>query len=108
MLEHYLVNYAHGKLFPLGAQESSQNLKGPRSIRQQYALLAAYYAIIETLLVGAAGLHKTGFGAAHVIKVVQSSAKTFEHSVAFPERALRQLSAHGLETCTSLGALLQN
>jgi lysine-N-methylase len=107
MLEHYLVNYAHGKLFPLGAQESSQNLKGPSSIRQQYALLAAYYAIIETLLVGAAGLHKTDFGEAHVIKVVQCSAKTFEHSVAFPERALRLLAAHGLENCASLSALLQ-
>jgi lysine-N-methylase len=54
------------------------------------------------------GFHKDEFGAAHVIKLVQSYAKTFEHSVAFPARAFEILSNHGLKNCVSMAMLLQN
>ena len=108
MLEHYLVNYAHGRLFPFGAQETTQNLRGPSSIREQYMLMAIYYGIINTVLIGLAALYKSEFNAAHVIKVIQSCAKTFEHSVAFPARALKIVSNHGMQTCLSMAVLLQN
>ena len=111
MLEHYLVNYTHGSLFPFGPQESTQNLGVPRignSITKQYMLMTVYYATIKTVLIGMSGFHKGEFGAAHVIKLVQSCAKTFEHSVAFPARAFEILSNHGLKNCVSMAMLLQN
>jgi lysine-N-methylase len=111
MLEHYLVNYVHGSLFPLGPQESTQNLGVPQvvnSIGRQYMLMAVYYAIIKTVLIGMAAFHKTEFSAAHVIKLVQSCAKTFEHSVAFPARAFEILSNHGIEDCVGMAMLIQN
>jgi lysine-N-methylase len=111
MLENYLVNYAHGSLFPLGPQESTQNLGLPHlanTISRQYMLMAVYYAIIKTVLIGMAGFHQTEFGAAHVVKLVQSCAKTFEHSVAFPARAFEILSDHGIENCTSMAMLIQS
>ena len=108
MLEHYLVNFAHGRLFPFGAQETTQNLRGPSSIREQYMLMAIYYGIINTVLIGLAALYKSEFNAAHVIKVIQSCAKTFEHSVAFPARAMKIVSNHGMQTCLSMAVLLQN
>jgi lysine-N-methylase len=111
MLEHYLVNYAHGSLFPFGPQESTQNLGVlhiVNSISKQYMLMAVYYATIKTVLIGMSGFHKDEFGAAHVIKLVQSCAKTFEHSVAFPARAFEILSNHGLKNCVSMAMLLQN
>jgi lysine-N-methylase len=111
MLEHYLVNYVHGSLFPFGPQESTQNLGVPQvvnSISKQYILMAAYYAIIKTVLIGMAGVHRKEFGAEHVIKLVQSCAKTFEHSVAFPARALQILKGHGIENCVSMAMLILN
>jgi len=111
MLEHYLVNYAHGKLFPFGPQETTQNLSAEKvgnTIGKQYMLLATNYAIIKTVLIGVAGFSKTEFGTAHVVKVVQSCAKTFEHSVAFPARALEILSEHGMQSSVSMAMLLQN
>lgn len=111
MLEHYLVNYVHGSLFPFGPQESTQNLGVLHvvdSISKQYMLMAVYYSIIKTVLIGMAGFYKDEFGAAHVIKLVQSCAKTFEHSVAFPARAFEILSNHGIENCVSMAMLIQN
>jgi lysine-N-methylase len=111
MLEHYLVNYVHGRLFPFGPQETSQNLsveKVINTIGKQYMLMATNYATIKTVLIGIAGFSKTQFGTAHVIKVVQSCAKTFEHSVAFPARALEILSEHGMQSCVSIAMLIQN
>ena len=87
MLEHYLVNYAHSRLFPFGPQETSQNLSAEKvvnTIGKQYMLMAVNYAVVKAVLIGLAGFEKAEFGAAHVIKGVQSCAKTFEHSVAFP------------------------
>jgi lysine-N-methylase len=71
-------------------------------------LMAIYYGIINTVLIGLAALYKSEFNAAHVIKVIQSCAKTFEHSVAFPARALKIVSNHGMQTCLSMAVLLQN
>jgi len=108
MLEQYLVNYVHGSLFPFGPQETTQNLSVQRSIAEQYMLVAMYFAIVKAVGIGMAGYHKTAFGADHVIKLVQSCAKTFEHSVAFPARALQLLSGKGLQTCVSLAVLMRN
>ena len=111
MLEHYLVNYAHSRLFPFGPQETSQNLSAEKvvnTIGKQYMLMAVNYAVVKTILIGLAGFEKANFGAAHVINGVQSCAKTFEHSVAFPACALKILAEHGLQTCVSMAILLQN
>ncbi|HLK19649.1 MAG TPA: flagellin lysine-N-methylase [Bryobacteraceae bacterium] len=111
MLEHYLVNYAHSRLFPFGPQETSQNLSAEKvvnTIAKQYMLMAVNYSLVKAVLIGQAGFHQAEFGTAHVIKGVQSCAKTFEHSVAFPAIALKILADHGLQTCVSLAILLQN
>jgi lysine-N-methylase len=111
MLENYLVNYAHGSLFPLGPQESTQNLglaQVVNSISRHYMLMASYYAIIKAVLIGMAGFHRTEFGADHVVTLVQSCAKTFGHSVAFPARAFEILADHGIENCGGMALLIQN
>ena len=75
MLEHFLVSYVHRTLFPLGPQE--------KSIRDHCMLLIAHYAVIQTVLIGLAGFRKTDFNTGHAIQVIQSSCKTFGHSLTF-------------------------
>jgi lysine-N-methylase len=111
MLEHYLVNYVHRTLFPLGPQKSSRgnSVHGiAQSISDQCLVMLAHYAIIQTLLIGMAACHKAQFATAHVIQVIQSFTKAFEHSPSFPERALRILAEKELKNCASLAILIRN
>jgi lysine-N-methylase len=111
MLEHYLVNYVHRTLFPLGPQDSNPDLSVhhvANTIRDQCLLMLVHYAIVQTMLIGLAGFHKAQFDAGHAIKVIQSSSKTFEHSLTFPPRALQSFADKGVKTCASLAILLRN
>lgn len=107
MLEHMLVNYAHRMLFPCGLPESNRRLAQGRvpGVMAQYMLMIAQYAIVRTLLIGMAGFHKEALGAGHAIKLIQSCAKTFEHSLAFPGLAIAMLADKGMTTPRSLYAL---
>ena len=84
MLEHYLVSYVHRTLFPLGPLEGS--------IRDHCLLLLVHYAVIQTVLIGVAGFHKTEFNTGHAIQVIQSATKTFAHSLTFPAHAMKILA----------------
>ena len=111
MLEHYLVSYVHRTLFPLGPQESNRELSAhltANSIRDQCLLMMVHHGIIQTMLIGLAGFHQAEFGVGHVIQLIQSFSKTFEHSLSFPDRALQVLAEHGVKTCSSLAMLLRN
>ena len=111
ILEHYLVNYANRTLFPFGLPESNQRLsvdRGPSPIAAQYMLMVAHYAVMRTLLIGMAGFHKSAFGVDQVIKLIQSCAKTFEHSTTYPGQAIKMLADKAMITPMSLSVLMQN
>jgi lysine-N-methylase len=111
ILEHYLVNYAHRTLFPMGMPESNRRLSNDRVssiIAAQFMLMAAYFAITQTLLIGMAGFHKTAFCAGHVVKLIQSSTKTFEHSLTYPGRVIQMLADKNMTTPASLCVLIRN
>jgi len=111
ILEHYLVSYIFRTLFPLGPQEVSSELGAShvgRSIRDECLLMLVHYAVVQTLLIGIGALHKSQFDAHVVIRVIQTSVRTFEHSVDFPGRALEILASKGVDTCSQLALLLRN
>jgi lysine-N-methylase len=111
IFEHYLVNYAYRTLFPFGLAESNLRLRNDRvgsPIAAQYMLLVAYYSIVKTLLIGMAGFHKTAFNLDHVIKLIQSCAKTFEHSLTYPGQVIEMLAEKSMTTPGSLCVLIRN
>jgi lysine-N-methylase len=112
MLEHYLVNYVHCTLFPLGPQKSNRdsNLHRPavESMRDRCLMMLIYYAVVQTVLIGMAALHKEALGPDHAIRAIQAVAKTFEHNPKFPERALQILSEKGVRNCVSMAILIRN
>jgi len=111
IMEHYLVSYVHRTLFPLGPQLSSRGLSVghiAQSIRDQCLLMMVYFAIVQTLLIGMAAYNKEEFSTGHVIQVIQSFTKAFEHSLSFPGRALKILETKGLNNCASMAILLLN
>ena len=110
MLEHALVNYAHRTLFPFGLPDSNRRIAHPRvpTVTAQYILMIAHYAIVRTLLIGMAGFHGEAFDTAHVIKLIQACAKTFEHSLTYPGRAVELLAEKGMTTPRSLCVLISD
>ncbi len=100
MLEHFLVSYIHRTLFPLGQRD--------RSIRDHCMLLIVHYAVIQTVLIGLAGFYGADFNTGHAIQVIQSSTKTFGHSLTFPAQALKIIQEHKIESCTGLAMLMRN
>jgi lysine-N-methylase len=115
MLEHYLVQYAFRTLFPFGLPESNRRLRHDRvpspittQYMAQYMWMAANYAIARTLLIGMAGFHKSAFSAEHVVKLVQSCTKTFEHSEAYPGQAIEILAGRNMASAASLCVLIRN
>lgn len=110
ILEHYLVNYVHRTLFPLGLPERNRRIYHERvsSIAAQYMLMIVYYAITQTLLIGMAGFHKVDFGAGQIIRLIQSSTKTFDHSLTYPGRAIQMLADKNMTTPASLCVLIRN
>lgn len=110
MLEHYLVTYVHRTLFPFGIAESNQRMRDdrvPSVITARYMLMVAYYAITQTLLIGNAGFHKSSFGAGEAVKVIQSCAKTFEHSTTYPARVIGMLAEKSMTAPASLCVLFR-
>jgi lysine-N-methylase len=98
-------------LFPLGPQESTHKLSLFRknsSISTQYIVMVLHYAALKTVLIGMAGYHKSGLGTNHLIKLIQSYAKAFEHSTAYPPRAVEILAGKGMTNAASMAVLIQN
>jgi len=108
MLEHWLVSYIHRTLFPLGPQEHARepgDHPPPESVRDQCLMLLVHNAIVQTLLIGVAGVHQSSFAVDQVIRGVQSSARTFEHSLSFSAAALKILAEKGVRNCVGLAML---
>jgi lysine-N-methylase len=105
ILENYLVSYVHRTLFPLGTPESNQRLRDAgvsSTAAAQYVLLVAHFAIVKGLLIGMAAFHQSALDTGHVVKLIQSCSKTFEHSITYPGRVVETLAS------SSLGTLIQN
>ena len=99
ILENYLVNYVFKNLFPLS---------GEKRIFDNYVMLIVHYAMIKLLLIGMAGYHKENFSVDHVLKLIQSFAKTIEHNNAYLKNVSDLLRANKFNTMPYMAILIKN
>lgn len=99
ILENYLVNYVYKNLFP----NSNSN-----DIFDSYILLVVHYSLIKLHLIGMAGCHKGTFGVDHIIKFIQSFAKTVEHSPAYLNLIIKVLKDNNLTSMEYMATLINN
>jgi lysine-N-methylase len=111
VMEHYLLNYVYRNVFPFDRMETNRRA-GIRhisnSIRAQFLLMATYYSVIKTVGIGMAAFRKSAFGLDEIVKVIQCSTKTFQHSISFPKRAVDFLRAKGMNHALSAAVLVRN
>jgi len=55
-----------------------------------------------------AAFHNAAFDVGHVLKLIQSSAKTFEHSLTYPGQVIEMLAEKNMTTPATLCVLIRN
>jgi lysine-N-methylase len=99
MLENYLVNYAFKSLFPLG---------GHSTVVEAYMMMVVHYAMVKLHLIGMAGYHKSDFHIDHVVKLIQSFAKTVEHNNNYLRRIMQLLKDNNYISMAYMAILIKN
>ncbi len=83
LFENYLINHVFRTFFPYGRRSPDQKVlidSSEKSIRDAFALMVTYYAIVRTILAGMSGLRGSDLTVDRAVKLVQSCARVFEHS----------------------------
>ena len=107
MLENYILNEIFRGTFPFGRALFDAPNEIP-DVTKSYAMMVIQFALIKGLLIGTAAYHKKNFGTVHVIDVVQTAFKHFEHNQKFLNDAYALLSARGLIHPRGLAILVRN
>ncbi|MFD0682268.1 MULTISPECIES: flagellin lysine-N-methylase [unclassified Paenibacillus] len=97
ILENYLVNNMFKKSFPVGTD-----------IFEEYMTFIMHYALIKFHLIGLMGYHKKDFDMNHVIMLIQSYSRTFEHAFKHSRQFLSWLRENGRYNLSSLAILVKN
>jgi lysine-N-methylase len=98
ILENYLVNYVYKNMFPF---------TGSKELFDAYVMMVIHYAMIKMLLIGNAGYHKE-LTIDRVMLVIQSFAKTIEHSDVYLKKIEKLLKENGYTTMAYMSILIKN
>jgi lysine-N-methylase len=84
LLENYLMNHVFKNSYPFGRERPASAAAGPApDAEREHMSMCVHAALAQTLLIGMAGHYRESFGVEHVVKLVQSLARTIEHSAQF-------------------------
>ncbi len=98
ILENYLVNYVFKNLFPF---------TGEKSLFDSYMMMVLHYSLIKMNLIGMAVFHK-GLTVDLVIKLIQSFAKTVEHTQKYLDTIAELMRQNGFNTMAYMAILIKN
>jgi len=109
LLENYLANHVFKNNYPFGrkAEQSAANFGPAADAESEHLSLCVHAALAQTLLIGMAGHHREAFDLAHVVKLVQSLAKTIEHSTQFLDRMKEFVEKRELNNLRGVALLLR-
>jgi lysine-N-methylase len=79
LLENYCINSVFKNSYPFGRQ-TQRTLLPPENVQSEHILLCVHVALIQTILIGIAAHYREAFDTAHVVQLIQSLARTIEHS----------------------------
>ena len=100
VLENYLINHIFQAMFPFG-EDPDHVFERPE---REFLLMCLEFAVLKGVLIGMAGHHRHALSLEHVVKLVQSLAKSFEHDPTLGGA----LNWRGLSDANCVAALLKN
>ena len=111
MMENFLINTIVRCQFPFGRdgmKAGAPATSAHQGKAREFALLAAQFALMRGLLIGAAGFHGAAFSSTHVIEMVQPATKHFEHHPEFLPLAHALLVERGMDGARGVAILLRD
>jgi lysine-N-methylase len=109
ILENYLANYVFKNHYPFGRPRHTPLAPADMlDAQSEHLLLCAHAALAQMLLIGMARHYGDTFSVAHVIKLMQSLARTIEHSPQFLERITLFLRQKNLVNLRGIALLLRH
>ena len=108
MLENYISNEIFRLAFPFGKSMFTGDSKAVPDIAKLYERMIIQFVLIKGLLIGNAAYHKRSFRTNHVVDVVQTAFRHFEHSPKFLTSAYELLAQRGLIHPQGLAILVRN
>lgn len=99
IFENYLVNYVFENTFPFN---------GKGTIFENYVMMIIHYSLIKLNLIGMAGYHKDDFCNEHIMKLIQSFAKTVEHNKVFLNHINNLLKKNNATSMAYMAILIKN
>jgi lysine-N-methylase len=106
MLENYLLSYVVRQRFPYGDEAPSRATH--LSPLMEFTLMALRFAMIKGVLIGMAGHYREGFNSGHVVKLIQSFAKSIEHSAAARAEMVDYIQSRKLDSSEGIAMMLRN
>jgi lysine-N-methylase len=109
ILENYLANHIFKNHYPFthpGDRNPDLQRDQPDA-ETEHLVLCVHLAIIQTILIGIAGHYRGAFAETHVVKLIQSFARTFEHSRESQDQFKTFLQTHNLKRLGGIALLLQ-
>ena len=108
LMENYLINLVFKNNYPFGREEQPGRVRGPeRNVESEHLALCVHAALAQTLLIGMAGHYREAFDTTHVVKLMQSLAKTLEHSHRSKEQIAEFVETQKLNSPWGIALLLR-
>ena len=109
VLENYLINHIFKNHTPFTQpRDRYPDLQQDQPDAEiENLVLCVHLALIQTVLIGIAGHYREAFDSVHVIKLIQSFARTFEHSKESQTQMKTFLRADKLNRLGGIALLLQ-
>jgi lysine-N-methylase len=108
LMENYLTNHIFKNGYPFGRPRNKPLPAGQMvNAESEHLSMCVHAALAQMLLIGMANRYGDGFGVEHVVKLVQSLAKTIEHSQVFLDRLPSFLQAHNMNNPRGIALLLK-
>jgi len=108
LLENYLMNHVFKNSYPFGRERpaSAAPVAAPEA-ENEHLSLCVHAALAQTLLIGMAGFHRESFEVEQVVKLVQSMARTIEHSAQFLDQITLFVREKKLNNLRGIALLLR-
>ena len=112
LMENFLINLVLKSGFPFGRRTPESANMGideqKLEVQNEVLQLCVQVGLAQTLLVGIAGHYRENFCETHVVKLIQSLAKTFDHSQQALDRISAFVAAKNLKDPMGIALLLQH
>jgi lysine-N-methylase len=108
VMENYVANYVFKNYYPFGRPRHVP--LPPEQVldaESEHLLLSVHAALAQMLLIGMARRYREEFGVEHVVKLVQSLARTIEHSAQFLEQITAFVRTKNLSNLKGFAVLLR-